>query len=114
MSRMINRAAVIVRPKKPFLDWAASTDEEAPEHVKDWKDHVSIYLVGEDPQGRQETAPLKRYFQAIFERELGGWYTDKRAWPKTRDLKTFREWFDVVGESVIIDLEGGPLKTEEI
>jgi len=49
MPRWINRAALVVRPAKPFIDWASSLDEEAPEHAKDLAKRISIYLVGEDP-----------------------------------------------------------------
>ena len=70
--------------------------------------------MGEDPAERQETAPLKKYFQTIFEKELEGWYTDRKTWPQLRDLKTFRQWFEVIRESVVTDLEAGPIEVEEV
>lgn len=39
---------------------------------------------------------------------------DEAMWPAARDLDTFRAWFDVVGESVVIDLAPGKLRTEEL
>lgn len=113
MSRWINRAALIVRPKKPYLDWAAGTDAEASDHVKDFEKRVSIYLVAEDPRGQKETAPIKNYFEEIFEAELAAWWQDEEQWPKPRTLKIFREWFDVVGESVVTDLELDPIEVED-
>ena len=46
MARWINRAALVVRPRKPYLDWAAAVDDEALEHAKSLEARMSIYLVG--------------------------------------------------------------------
>lgn len=113
MARWINRAALVVRPRQPYLDWAAGVDAEAPEQAKDLHKRVSVYLVGEDPEEQAETAPLENYFAEIFESELAAWYTDERQWPKPRTLAMFHEWFEAVGESVVTDLEAGPIRAEK-
>ena len=113
MPRSINRAALVVRPRQPYLDWAASVDAEAPEHAKALLNRVSVYLVGEDPKEEAETAPLENYFEEIFELELAAWYTDEDQWPKPRTLALFHEWFEAVGESVVTDLEAGPIRAEK-
>jgi hypothetical protein len=49
---MINRSAVIVRPKKPFLDWVRAVDyDDAPEVTLDQMGET-LYLVPdyEDPK----------------------------------------------------------------
>lgn len=112
MARWINRAALVVRPGKPFLDWAASLDEEAPEHAKDLEKRVSIYLVAEDPDEKEETAPLENYWRHIFEEQLAGWSQDENEWPKNLSLEMFKQWFELAGESVVVDLESGPIKHE--
>lgn len=112
MPRWINRAAVIVRPGRPYLDWASKLGEDAAEQVKDFEKRVSIYLVGEDPDENEETAPLKHYFKRIFEAELTAWWTDEADWPKERTLEMFLQWFDVERESVVTDLESRPIKHE--
>ena len=112
--RVVNRAAVIVRPKEPYIRWAASIDEEAPVQVKELEGKVSIYLVPESRSGQGETAPLKSFFQEIFELELESWYTDEDAWPEVRDLRTFRKWFDIIGESLVVDLGSGDVEIEEL
>ena len=114
MGKWINRAVLVIRPRKPYLDWAAGIDEEAPEHAKTLENKVSIYLVGEDPKGKQETAPLDGYFKKIFEEELAAWSIDKGDWPKGRTLELFLQWFDVARESVATDLEKGPIKHEKV
>ena len=112
MPRSINRAALVVRPRQPYLDWAASVDAEAPEHAKALLNRVSVYLVAEDPKGQEETSPLENYYEEIFELELAAWYTDEDQWPKLRTLALFHEWFEAVGESLVVDLESNPIKTE--
>jgi len=73
-----------------------------------------VYLVPEDPTGEAETPPLDSFFAEIFEQELEAWCTDKSTWPRKRDLKTFRSWFEVAGESIVIDLGKGPVTREDI
>jgi hypothetical protein len=36
----------------------------------------SIYLVAQDPYGREESAPIEQYFDRIFQSELEAWHTD--------------------------------------
>lgn len=111
--KTINRSAFVVRPKEPYLAWAASQDADAPGVAHSLRDRVSVYLVPEDPAGREETAPLADYFAEIFELELEAWWRDEDAWPAKRDLDTFLQWFHVVGESIVVDLGVGRLRVEE-
>lgn len=113
MPRSINRAALVVRPRQPYLDWAASVDDEAPEHAKTLLNRVSVYLVGEDPKEEAETAPLENYYEEIFELELAAWDQDEVQWPAPRTLALFHEWFEAVGESIVTDLVPTPIKTEK-
>lgn len=114
MARCINRAAIVVRPRQPYLDWAAGLDEDAPQHAKGLEKRVSIYLVAEDPAGKEETAPLEDYYEEIFETELAAWWTSENDWPETRTFKMFHEWFEVVGESVVTDLESTLIEVETV
>ncbi len=112
--RTINRSALVVRPRQRFLRWAASLDAKAAGHAKALESRVAIYLVPEDPNGEGESPPLEEYFEGIFARELEAWSTDEWQWPIRRDLATFREWFDVTAESMVVDLGTGPVRVEEI
>jgi hypothetical protein len=47
-----------------------------------------------------------------LQQELGSWSLDEDQWPKTLDLETFRRWFEVVGESVVVDLSPEELELE--
>jgi hypothetical protein len=112
--RTINRSVLIVRPRGPYLTWAAGLDLDEDTAAETLRSRVAIYLVAEDPAGESETPPLEGYFTRIFECELEAWLTDRAEWPKQRDLVTFEAWFDVVGESIVFDLEDEAILTEEL
>lgn len=112
--KIINRAVFVLRPQKPYLDWASSLDKEASATAESLRDHASVYLVPEDPTGQAETPPPDSFFAEIFEHELEAWCTDETRWPSKRDLKAFRSWFEVTGESIVIDLGKGPIIREDI
>ena len=112
--KTINRAAVVVQYREPFLRWAARVDVEALSMAESLRDGLSVYLVPEDPNQEQETAPLEQFFLDIFERELEDWCPDEALWPVLRDLATFREWFEVTGTSVVVDLARGPVRHDSL
>lgn len=109
---MLNRSAVVVRPKKPFLDWVRAVDcDDAPEVTTDDM-RATIYLVPEyeAPDGAEKL--LKRAYDEIFCRQLNGWYTDESLWPKDRSWRVFKQWFDIEHIHVIEGLVAAPLEGE--
>ena len=110
---MLNRSAVIVRPKKPFCDWLRAVDyEDAPEVTLD-EMGPTLYLVPdyEDPADAEKI--LKKVCDEIFCRELEGWYTDVEVWPKDRSLKVFKQWFDVQHYEIVEDVGRGHIENDE-
>lgn len=110
--KAVNRSALVVRPREPYLKWAAAVFDEDLEAHQDSADHVSVYLVPADPEEVAETAPLEEIYERVFDLELAGWCTDDARWPSPRTLELFLEWFDVVGESLVVDLGQGKLRSE--
>jgi hypothetical protein len=86
---MLNRAALIVRPAKPFLDWAASLDDSG--LVPSVDGEHTVYLVPDFETESEQRRILQAVFAEIFERELHGWHTDETDWPKRRTLAMFRQ-----------------------
>lgn len=78
------------------------------------RSRIAIYLVPEDPSGQAETLPLRDFFATIFRAELEAWSTDELEWPEHRDFPTFQAWFEVAGESIVVDLSTGPLEVEDL
>lgn len=106
---MLNRSAVVVRPKQPFVDWLRSVEElDLPLITLDELDKT-LYLVPdyEDPADAEKF--LKKVCDEIFCRELEGWYTDESVWPKDRSLKVFKQWFEVEHFDVVEDVGKGPI-----
>jgi hypothetical protein len=107
----INRSALLVRPRQPLVDWSNKIDPKFPTTLESARTDPTLYLIptwaADDLEGT-----LEEFWEAIFEEELVGWYTDRACWPK-RSLKVFREWFDVEICSTLVDLDGNPLEHEE-
>jgi hypothetical protein len=106
---MLNRSAVVVRPRQPFVDWLKSVEGlELPDVTLDQLEKT-LYLVPdyEDPDDADKV--LKKVCDEIFWRELAGWYTDEETWPRDRNLKVFKQWFDVEHFDVVEDVSGGPI-----
>lgn len=110
--KLLNRSAVIVRYREPFLTWAGAVFEDGADDVAEMRDAISVYVVPPDPSEEAESAPLENFFAAIFEHELESWCTDRARWPERRDLVTFRDWFETTAESVVVDLALGGIRSE--
>ena len=106
---MLNRSAVVVRPKQPFVDWLKSVEElDLPDMTLDQLEKT-LYLVPdyEDPEDAEKV--LKKVCDEIFCRELAGWYTDEETWPHDRSLKVFKQWFDIEHFDVVEDVGRAPI-----
>ena len=105
MHQLINKAAITVIPKEPFIKWVQSTDAEAAEiSDEDILSNSQVYLVDASEDGDDPEKLIKRNFKVIFEEELAGWYTDEEAWPKKMDLRVFKQWFHVKVHEVVVDI----------
>ena len=105
MKRITNRAAIIVRPKAKFVEWVRNADEESKGiTAEDIAREPNVYLVDSYEMDEEKDQLLAEYFKEIFEEELNGWISDESAWPKTRNLETFKEWFHVDFHSMVFDL----------
>jgi hypothetical protein len=113
---MINRAAVILEYKEPFVQWVneVTPDKEAAGiTLADANDDRTVYLItDEDGENLDEWIALN--YKTLFESELEGWYNDESLWPKKRTKKLFREWFEVACHTVIFDTVGAPIVEEDI
>lgn len=112
---MLNRAALIVRYKQPFLDWINSADPSPSSHVftsTEVNEEHTVYLLEvEDERGLARW--LARHHKELFEGELSGWYTDPKLWPKDRSLKVLQEWCSFELHSVVIDVGDTPLEDDD-
>ena len=99
---MINRGAVIVRPKQPYIDWADQLDDS--DVLPSTEGEKTVYLLPEYDDDLEALEILSQCYDIIFETELDGWHTDEAAWPEQRTFAMFREWFAFEFHSVVDDL----------
>ena len=103
--KTINRAAAIIKPKQPYVDWANSFDDGGPTlDLEEARQSPNAYLREEQDMPEQLLKFVERHYRRIFEEKLDGWITDPDVWPKKRTLKVFKEWFDVEICEMVYDL----------
>ena len=113
---MLNRAALILRHKQPFVDWINSVDPTPASPaltLADTEDERAVYLIGvedEDELARW----LVQHHEELFEQELHGWYTDPAMWPQDRTLKTLQEWCSFDLNTVVLDFGESPIQDDEL
>ena len=108
----VNRSAVVVRPKQPYLDWATELDETPTEQTEALKHSCTVYLAPEVVRSGQLDRWVRRNCPAIFEHELWAWCRDADAWPEDRGHRAFRAWFSVAVTELVIDLGREPIEAE--
>jgi len=102
----IDRYAVVIKPKQPFLDWVNSfITGERVEKIEE----ANIYLVDEDIEDLEKW--LKKKYDKLFTLELDEWFSSK-CWPQKRTYKMFRQWFQVDVSTMIYDMEKRPITKE--
>jgi len=99
---MLNRAAIMVRPKKPYLDWAAGLDDSG--LVPDPAGEQTVYLIPSYTVESEAWELLEKVYVSIFEQELWSWHTEEKAWPQGRDFEMFKQWFQIEIHSWVEDL----------
>lgn len=102
MRAMLNRAALIVRPLQPYLDWAKSLDDSG--LVPNQADEKTVYLVADYGNDQEADQVLRGVYAEVFERELFAWHTDENDWPKKRTFAVFKQWFAIEMHSMVEDL----------
>lgn len=102
---MINRAALILRYKQPFVDWINTADPSSDLHnltLADVGREGTVYLIEVEDE-EELTRWLTRHHEELFEQELWGWYTEPALWPRDRSLKRLKEWCSFELHTVVID-----------
>jgi hypothetical protein len=106
----INRNAILIRPKKPFFDWLNKLFKDKRPITE--REECNIYLIAEMASNELIKKWVNKNFDYIFANELNDWYTDEAAWPENRNLKMFKDWFDVEVHSMILDLEESEVRKD--
>lgn len=111
---MLNRSALILRYRQPFIDWINAVDPSAESHIlslDEVNEEHTVYLV--EVEGEEELAAwLESNHEVLFEQELIGWYTDPALWPRDRSLDTLKKWCRFELHTVVVDTVGSALEDD--
>lgn len=109
----INRAALIIKIKKPFIDWLVFCSKEYDDEEREMKpeeiktegfDSKNVYLIPAYDETDKYENFVRKHCNEIFEHELSGWYTYPEIWPQKRSWKVFKEWFDFEIQTMVLDM----------
>ena len=90
-----NRSFLLVKPKKPFVDWVNGYDDNVIPEDGIYSTRT-LYMVEDlDDDSEQSVKKyLKQKYEDIFINELWSWYTDDNYLPKNITFKMFEEWLE--------------------
>jgi hypothetical protein len=109
----VNRMAVIVSAKRPFLDWLHSVDPTSHDlTLCDLNDEPTAYLLPESGSDEEAVRQVRRFCKEILTAELDGWWRQRSDWPENLNFGLFKRWFEWQYHSVVLDLATGPLIRE--
>jgi hypothetical protein len=103
----VNRAAVLVIPKKPYCEWASNLpDSSLPDDATLTVSHLesTVFLLPEYEDDGEVEGILRGVYSQIFELELAGWDQREDVWPQNRTFEMFLEWFDIIVTSMVLDV----------
>jgi hypothetical protein len=113
---MLNRAALILRHNRPFLEWINAVDPSPTSHTLDLAEvnaEHTMYLVEVEDEDELVTW-LAQHHQELFERELWSWYTDPALWPKDRSLTMLQQWCSIELHTVVVDTGQSMLEDDDL
>jgi len=115
--RVVNRTAISLVGAAPFVEWTLGNDADANKGtltVARVRPYGTAILLPEFELEEDIQEWIEDNASWLFEFQLASWTDDENAWPKNRDLKTFREWFRVDIHSVVVDACEDDIDGEEL
>lgn len=118
--RVINRTAVTIVGADPYLEWTRTRDaafassQELRLLVPRARPYGSAYLLPDTVEEEDLFEWVEDNYATLFESQLSAWTEDESAWPKTRDLKMFRQWFRIDIHSVVVDVGEDEIEGEDV
>ena len=111
---MINRAALLLYYKPPFVEWLNQADPDSdPITLEEANADKVVYLIDDlEAENLDEWIGLNH--QALFETELAGWFDDEASWPENRDLELFHRCFEVRCHTILIDAGVVPIADDTV
>lgn len=104
--KMLNRSAISIQLKQPFVDWINSLDEKGEQvTLEEVNLEATTYLIPElEDEEALEVFIDERHFE-LLENELLSWEDDDSYWPADMDRALFDEFLDVKLSFMVFDLD---------
>jgi len=115
--RVLNRIAVGISAKQPYIDWTRRHDADANRGlvtVATAKPYGTAILLPEFEVEEDVQEWIEENASWLFEFQLSSWTEEESTWPQTRDFKTFREWFRIDIHATVVDEAEDELEGEEL
>ena len=109
MPPTVNRSAVVITPKQPFLDWLHSNDPSTSGTTLDDLREPTLYLLPDCEDDQAVAVYLRDYCSNIFRDQLDNWYVQRSTWPPDMGFIVFCHWFEYRVYTVLRDLYERPL-----
>jgi hypothetical protein len=88
--KTIDRSAITITHKKPFIDWTNILFPTLKMH-ENMLGESKTYLAKSNYDDAEKF--IKKNWKEIFENELESICIDEKEWPENRTFKLFNEWF---------------------
>jgi hypothetical protein len=107
----LNRSAIVVKPRQPFLDWLHAADPTSHKlTLRELVQEPTVYLIPECDTDEGVGEALLELCEEIFIEQLAAWFTDTTTWPQDRSFDVFCRWFDIQHHSMLVDLCDEPIR----
>ena len=115
--RVVNRTAVSIVGARPYVEWTERTDADINKGtltVARSQLYGTAFLLPEFELEEDVREWVEENAGWLFEFQLSAWTEDESAWPGSRDLKTFRQWFRVDLHGTVVDIADEDIEGEEL
>ncbi|MFK7159715.1 hypothetical protein V6U78_01510 [Marinospirillum sp. MEB164] len=105
--KMLNRSAINIKLKQPFVDWINGLDDESDDLVTlaEVNQEATTYLVPELEDGEDLQVFLEERYVDLFENELLSWEEDPAYWPEELSREVFDAFIQVELSFMVFDLD---------
>ncbi|MFH2057493.1 MAG: hypothetical protein ABIJ59_01155 [Pseudomonadota bacterium] len=105
----INRTAITIISKQPYIDWINSFEGT----VGNEDPHVTTILIPDKYDEIDYETYVKKIYKEIFDEQLESWTANPDEWPKKRDYKMFKKWFDVLCSDMTWNYGDGDIEHDD-
>lgn len=111
----LNRSAMQLIYKQPFLDWVNSVDPSQSQDLtlEELSDDNDIFMIPDFDDLIDAESWIEKRWHVLFDSMLFDWQTDEATWPKNRTYKMFGDWFEIKFHSLVWDMADEPLVVED-